>query len=208
MHHAAEQGLHVSERAHVGWLLLDPDHLSGPRMLVERCLQLGFRPGDTVAPTKRMPTSSSLRLARSTRRLWPILPHADQQAPRVGHAVVGQYVQERVTLQISHRGHRIRVAQHGLGREDDQRLAPLPHNLAPEQMEELSRGRRLGDLDIVLRGKLEGSAPCARWSAPDPDPHTRGATAGPGRREGPTWLRPALRNWSTMICAPLAKSPN
>ena len=47
------------------------------------------------------------------------------------------------------------MPQHALGRKDDQRFPPLPQSLPPQKMEILRRRRRLADLDIVARGKLQ-----------------------------------------------------
>jgi len=50
--------------------------LSAPRVLVERCLQLLFRPGIHLLEEDDADAPSLLRFSRSTRRLWPILPAA------------------------------------------------------------------------------------------------------------------------------------
>ena len=50
---------------------------------------------------------------------------------------------------------RVGMAQHALGREDDERLAPGAQRLAAQQVEILRGGRGLADLDVVARGELQ-----------------------------------------------------
>ena len=47
------------------------------------------------------------------------------------------------------------MAQHALGGEDDERLAPGEQRLAAQQVEVLRRGRGLADLHVVLGAELE-----------------------------------------------------
>ncbi len=47
------------------------------------------------------------------------------------------------------------MPQHALRREDNQRLAPVPHRLTSQQMKILCRGRRLRYLNIVARDNLQ-----------------------------------------------------
>ena len=47
------------------------------------------------------------------------------------------------------------MAEHALGGEDDERLAPRPHDLAAKQMEVLRGGRGLADLHVVIGAELE-----------------------------------------------------
>jgi hypothetical protein len=49
----------------------------------------------------------------------------------------------------------IRMPQHALGSKDDQRLAPLPQRLPPQQMKILRRIRRLANLKIVSCRELQ-----------------------------------------------------
>src|SRR5260370_3161433 len=54
------------------------------------------------------------------------------------------------------------MAQHALGREDDERLTPQAARLATQHVEILRGGRRLVDLHVVFRGELqEGFGACA-----------------------------------------------
>ena len=47
------------------------------------------------------------------------------------------------------------MAQHALGREDDERLAPFAQGLAAEQVEVLRGGGGLADLHVVAGGEVQ-----------------------------------------------------
>ena len=120
-------------------------------MLVERCLQLGF--GEGIELLEEDDAYGVLvALGTLDAEVVADFAGADQQAVRVGDGVVGENVLEVVEREVGDGGHGVGVAEHGLGREDDEGLAPFAQGLAAEKMEELRGGGGLCDLDVVLRG--------------------------------------------------------
>src|SRR5581483_11056614 len=78
-----------------------------------------------------------------------------QQTARISDLLVGKDVEEVSTRKLLDGGSCVRVPQHAFRGEDNQRFAPFPERLAPQQMKILGRGGRLADLDIVARGELQ-----------------------------------------------------
>ena len=64
-------------------------------------------------------------------------------------------VQEIAAREIFDRRAGVGMAQHALGSEHDQRLAPLTHRLPAQHMEVLGGVGRLADLNIVSRRELQ-----------------------------------------------------
>ena len=100
------------------------------------------------------------------------------------------------------------VPKQRLGRHHDQRLAEAAPHLPPQDVEIIGRAScswRPGDCP---RRRAAGSAPAARelCSGPCPsNPCGRSMTRPLARSH---LASPAATNWSMMLCAPLAKSPN
>ena len=80
---------------------------------------------------------------------------ADQDALGFSDLGVGDDIQEILVREIFNRRTGVGMAQHALGREDDQRLAPVAQSLTAQEMEILRGVGRLRDLDVVLRGELD-----------------------------------------------------
>ena len=83
------------------------------------------------------------------------LAGADEQALCAGDAGFGQNVLEVRTREVFDRRDGVGMAQHALGREDDERLAPLAQGLAAQEVEILRGSRGLADLNVVVRSELE-----------------------------------------------------
>ena len=114
------------ERAHVGGLFLHPDDFARIGMPVD-CRPTSSPPGtDKAVRGRRWRLCVSLRLLRSARSSWPILPVADQHALGVERLRgPGTTCQEARPREFRERRGCVRMAQHALGSEDDQRLAPV-----------------------------------------------------------------------------------
>src|SRR5690606_5923033 len=75
--------------------------------------------------------------------------------------VVGDHALETPFRQVGEGAHGFRSIdteggpEQALRREDDERFAPLSPDLSPQDVEELRRGGRVADLDVVLGGLLE-----------------------------------------------------
>ncbi len=80
---------------------------------------------------------------------------ADEQAFGTGDAGFGQNILETRQREVFDGRDGIGMAQHALGREDDERLAPFLQSLPAQEMEILRGVRGLADLDVVVRGELE-----------------------------------------------------
>ena len=80
---------------------------------------------------------------------------ADQDAIGFAHFGVGNDVQKILVREVFNGRAGVGVAQHALGSEYDQRLAPVAQSLAAQEMEILCGVGRLRDLYIVLGGQLD-----------------------------------------------------
>src|SRR5271170_2589436 len=85
------------------------------------------------------------------------LSGADQNAVGFADFGVGDDVQEILVSEICKGRTGVGMAQHALGSEYDQRLAPVAQGLAAQQVKILRGVTRLRDLDIVFRGELDES---------------------------------------------------
>ena len=136
------------------------------------------------------------------------LAGAKQHALRVEGALVRNDGQEAWPLQLRKRRRRLGMTQHALRSKADERLAPLAQRLAAKQVEVLPRGRRLAHLHVVacaeLQIALDAGAGVFRTLAFVAVRQQQ----TPGRVSRSHLSSPAAMNWSMMICAPLAKSPN
>ena len=131
---------------------------------------------------------------------------ANQNAPSRRDFAVRHHPSKSRAGEILDRGRRIGVAQHALGREHDHglRQGATPAGAADENIAPRSTA---GTLEIVFQPRVADNARCARWNVPAPGLRTRGAAASPARRQFP-FSSAALMNWSIIVCAPFAKSPN
>ena len=158
--HAAHQWEDVGECAHVGRLFLDPDNFGGRGVLVEGGLEFGFRPRVELLEEDDADGRGLFFCEAALRSLdaevVADLAGADEQAAGMDDVVVGEDVLEvrmrRIGAEVRDGRHGIGVAEHGLGGEDDEGLAPLAQGLAAQQVEILRGGGGLRDLDVVLRG--------------------------------------------------------
>ena len=78
-----------------------------------------------------------------------------EQQPFRTFTVVADHRRETPLGQIPQRRRGGGRAQQALGGHCDERLAPAPQRLAPQEMEVLRRGGGLADLHVVLGGELE-----------------------------------------------------
>src|SRR6185312_16576810 len=87
--------------------------------------------------------------------LMSYFSRTDQQPLGVADFILRQHVLKTGKAEVLHWRVGVRMAQHALGRKDDQWLAPRAHRLSPQQMEILRCRRRLANLHVVARGKLK-----------------------------------------------------
>src|SRR5580692_1212694 len=73
----------------------------------------------------------------------------------VAYLRVGQNVQKVWMREVFDGRRSIGMTQHALGRENNQRFAPVPQRLPPQQMKILRRVRRLADLKIISCCELQ-----------------------------------------------------
>ena len=135
------------------------------------------------------------------------LSAGDEDALRVGNFASGTSVRNRGALEFFDGGSGVRMAQHALWSENDQRLAPAAASLPSEQVEILRGVGGLADLDIVFASELHealdaraGMFRPLAFVAMRKKQHQAGGQI--------PFIFAALMNWSMMTCAPLTKSPN
>ena len=121
---------HVEERSHVRRFFLHPHNVArlGVPPATRRQLRLRKRIHLLQENNRRL---MSLRVLRSVRNSWPILPL--QTRIRFACAIPRSrnHRQNADASKSSNGDERIRMPQHALGREHDQRLPPLPQRLPP-----------------------------------------------------------------------------
>src|SRR5262249_19710670 len=89
-------------------------------------------------------------------QLMTDLSGAEQNSSGIRNRRVDHYRSEpRNVTEIRQRTDCLRMPQHALWSKNNERLAPFPHRLTPQQMEVLRRGRRLRHLHVVASGKLK-----------------------------------------------------
>src|SRR5215472_9995555 len=92
---------------------------------------------------------------------------AEDQALAVPDLGVLDHRLEAASAQVAERASRIRMPQHSFGSKNNERLSPATQCLTAQQMEILSGGRGLADLNIVLGRELKVSLnACARVLRP------------------------------------------
>src|SRR5208337_4474756 len=85
------------------------------------------------------------------------LAAGDKDTLRVADLAIGNQGQEPRTGEFLKSGRTIRMPEHALGREHDERLAPQAARLAPQQMKILRGGGRLADVHVAFGGQLHKS---------------------------------------------------
>src|SRR5215472_10048122 len=88
-------------------------------------------------------------------QLVPDLAGAENNTLAARYFAVLDHSLEPAAAQLAQGTGRIRMAQHALGRKDDQRLPPASQGLPPQQVEVLSGSGGLADLNVVLGRELQ-----------------------------------------------------
>ena len=145
---------HVEQRAHVGGLFLHPDDFGVLAVAVE--FGGDFLLGERIELFEEDDGGGGVfSLLSFGLKFVADFSGADQDAVGFSDFGVGDDVQKILVREIFDRRASVGMAQHALGREDDQRLAPVAQGLAAQQMEILRGVGGLRDLDVVLRGELD-----------------------------------------------------
>ncbi len=138
---AFETREHVEKSSHVGWLFLYPDDVA--RLAVAREFRGEFFLWKGIELFQKYNRGavvfSFLTLGLE---FMADFPGADQDAVGLADLHVRDYVQETLAGKVRDRRRRIGMAQHALGREHDQRLAPVaqaPGGAADENIVRRSR---------------------------------------------------------------------
>ncbi len=97
----------------------------------------------------------SFLFLRSARSSWTIFPVQIRMPRRVADLRIRQHGQKALVGEVFNRRRRIRMTEHALRGEYDQRFAPVAQRLAPQQVKILHCIRRLADLKIVPRRELQ-----------------------------------------------------
>src|SRR6187402_587504 len=140
----------VGERTHVGRLFLYPDDLFRVGVLLQSGGDLLLRPGvELLHEDDRGGIVPALGTFDA--EVMTDLAGADEDALWIFGFVIREDVLELRSGEVRNRRDSIRMAQHALRCEDDERLAERRQRLAAEQVEVLRRVRRLRD-DHVVRG--------------------------------------------------------
>lgn len=156
--------LDVVPRAHVQWFLLTPDNL-GVGVLVSVLLDLLIREGVELLDTRDGDIGDTELLAGLEKGVVDLTRAEDVLGDVLGRGEVlgvglgNVELEAAVTAHLLEAGAGQRVAEHGLGEGQDQRLAELAVDLATEDVEVLGRGGSVDDLHVavlVLAGELLG----------------------------------------------------
>ena len=100
-----------------------------------------------------MTATGAWRLSRSAMASKATLPEQKTRRRTAAGSVIARIVEhllERAVGEVLDRRAGLLHAQRPLGREQHQRLADVPADLAPQQVEVLRRGGGVADLDVVL----------------------------------------------------------
>ena len=130
----AQSRHHVEERAHVGRLFLHPYDFAGVGVLIDGGFQFCFVEGVHLVHEDDGRALILAALAFHA-EFVPDLSGADQDAGGVHGACIRNDGQEALVREIGDGRVRVGMTQHALGREDDQRFAPVAQRLSAEQME-------------------------------------------------------------------------
>ncbi len=123
-------------------------------MLIERCLEFFFGPGIELLEEDDA-DGEVFALFALDAEIVSDLSGADEQAARIFDVVVGQHVLEVIESEVGDGGGCVGMAQHALGSEDDERLAPGAQCLTPQKMEVLRGVGGLADDHVLACGELQ-----------------------------------------------------
>ena len=133
---------------------------------------------------------------------------ANQHALRRRDFAVRHHPLKSRALEILDRRRRVGMPQHALRREHDHAACASGAAPACAATENIAPRSTAGRLECCPRPRAADNARCARWNVPAPGPSYPCGSSSP-TPEGRSHLSSAaLMNWSMMICAPFAKSPN
>jgi len=156
-----------------------------------------------------MAVEASFLFLRSAWSSWPILPLQTRMRSASPMSRIGQYVLENSSEVKSAMGEDASgMAQHALGREDDQRLAPVAQRPGGEADENIARRWKAARSGYMCFAGAEGSARCERWNVPAPGLRNRWGRSRTRPESSVHFASPAEINWSMMACPTFTKSPN